>query len=278
MPNTIDTQSLPVATLLTFTWYDQTRRYTNWNSDVVDGAETFTANPGIEIMYPTFDGGVKESPLTFRSPERVGDPQSGPPLEPIVWMVGRPFAAVGVRIEEMDPSDPTSRRTTFRGTILYVTRNDGGRSGIYRVAVQSAKGSLDIPLGLQLLPTCPWTLGDQITCKVVLSAYIETGTITAINGTTVTIDGLDDHDADPGYWRGGDLYIDGLYISVRDWQGGTTFVLTRVPPDDWLNRDVDVTPGCDKRVETCRNRYDAEENYAGIASEMPDTNAVTEGV
>lgn len=281
--NTLDTQSLPIATLVTFSWdagdgWDNpdARLYTNWTSDLTIGGDAFVSNPGLVVKYPAFDGTTNESPLYIEAPERIGDPMSGPPLEPLVWMVGQPFNKTKVHIEEVNPADPSTRRTMYRGKVFFVYQNPDGRSGIYKADVRSAKGDLDGALGLQILDVCPWILGDPITCKFPIETLRETGTITAINNAKLTITGLSDHDADPGYWQNGYAMIAGLRVKVRKWQAGTEFMLTRVPPSSWLSSDVVMTPGCDKKPATCLGRYNNQANIGCIGLETPDRNVQTE--
>lgn len=158
----------------------------------------------------------------------------------------------------------------FRGWVKRIVRNADGRKGLVRLECVTFKSKLDLPLGMGANPRCPWTFGDK-SCKAVPGR--ETGLLTVVDGSTVTITGLSSHI--DSYWHRGYVEYQGMRLTIRGWSGDT-FQLSRKPPNDWISQNVTVVEGCDKRIKTCRDDKDRENRFGGIGKAIPKHNPMFE--
>lgn len=262
--------------LVTFQWGDPptpitTIRMTNANADLDTRFGLFLSDPKIAIKIP------KRSIAGFGKSEAVIDISRDIGAFRTRITEGRPFPPTTVKIEEKTINDTDDNiRLIFSGTMNLAIRNPGGRSGIVRIKAQGAKNDLDQALGFSTNDVCGWVFGDLKTCGLDLSPLVETGPLEIINNTEVKITTLDAH---PNrYWRRGFVERDGLKIRIREWQSGTTFFLSKLPPLDWdtgQGADVNVTPGCDKTIVVCRF-WDREISFSGLGFAMQDYNPIFE--
>lgn len=267
MPNTLDTASGPMASLVTFTYgaTPTVRRYALWTSDITIDGNTYAALPAMEIRYNEQHGGTQDVPTDIDIDQTV---------QPVVNMIGQPHPRVKCKIEEVNPIDPLTLRTTFEGVVGNVTVNVSGRNRVARVQLRSWKSLLGVPVGIQCNPVCDNRLGDAASCKVNLAPLRATGTISAIAGNVATITGL------PGgrQWMNGYVEIDALRIGIRLWQASDAqrFVLRRFPPTSWTGLSAMVTPGCLKTSDGCLADYNNLANFNGTGRAMLDRNPLWE--
>ncbi len=163
----------------------------------------------------------------------------------------------------------------YKGRCREGWKNPGGRTGMVRIEARTCFKDLERSLGIVLGPQCPWYLYGR-GCDKQRSDDVETGTITTIVGSKVTITGLADHSADTTnrYWHLGNVNVEGLPIMVLDWEIGdpTNFYFVRPPPARWLGVSCTVVPGCDKHPLTCDVRHDNSDRFAGIGWNTPSYN------
>ncbi len=237
----------------------------------------YESEPRVEVEVPKMAGTLKQKDAEISLPledEGFSDLVSnGEPHSPVKCTV----------MERLVAGTEETVRFLFRGKLARAFRNAKGRRGRVKLEVGGPKGELDVRLGISIAHACRWTHGDENSspCGIDLSAYRQTGTIIAVDGPEVWITGLDYSwwtDLHGKWWHRGYLEIDGLRLTVRDWAQGdeTRFLLVRDPPASWLNASVTATPGCDKLVETCRGRWDNEENCSCIGIAMPAYNPTLE--
>jgi hypothetical protein len=80
---------------------------------------------------------------------------------------------------------------------------------------------------------------------------------------------------DARYWKRGYAEKDGLRIAIRDYDGDvdtTKAYMANPVPSDWIlagAASIRFVPGCDKTVETCRARWNAEEFFLGLGYAIP---------
>lgn len=241
------------------------RRYALWTSDITIDGNTYAALPAMEVRYNEQHGGTQDVPTEIDIDGTV---------QPIVNMIGQPHPRVRCKIQEVNPLDLSTLRTTFEGYVGPVTINVQGRPRVARVTVRSWKSLLQIPLGIQCNPQCDNRLGDPVTCKVNVASLRGTGTITAIAGNVATITGL----PSGRQWMNGYVEIDSLRIGIRFWQASdaTRFVLRRFPPTSWTGLSAMVSPGCLKTKEACNTDYANLANFAGRGRAMLDRNPLWE--
>jgi hypothetical protein len=239
--------------------------YTDWSSNL-PGNPDFVSTPSLEIMAPENTGVLDAKNLILDMP--VDDF-----LETLAS--GEPFSAVYLEITEFSKSSQAGvsgvNRKFFRGFLLKTIKNPSGKSNRVRLHFSSLKALLEVPMGIKAMHHCPWTLFKG-GCQINEATHTVTKTITNIDGKVVTID------SSPGktgaYFHRGFMRKDGIRVGIQYWHNdsNTTFYMTRRPPSAWLNQNVNIIAGCDKTIETCRDRFNAEEFFAGIGYKIPAYN------
>ena len=266
--------------LVSFDWGETpnqlatTAKFTNANADLDTRYGTFVSDPKVKVTLP------KNSIGGFDKAEgKVVISSDLWAFAPLIT-AGRPFPPTRIVIRERGSNDTDDNiRTIFAGKMASATRNPNGRVGLVEVRVQGAKSELDQALGFSTNESCGWVFGDPKTCVLALGPLTETasgnGLFWSGNAATteVTIEGLSAH---PNrYWRRGFVEFEGLKIRIREWSSGTTFYLSKLPPDSWSNALVDVIPGCDKLIFTCQF-WGREASFSGLGFKMQDYNPLFE--
>ncbi|MCF4166469.1 DUF2163 domain-containing protein [Zavarzinia compransoris] len=167
--------------------------------------------------------------------------------------------------------DVAQRVLLRRGHIGQVTR---GRSG-FTAELRGLAHRLDQVTGRLFERRCAWNLGDA-RCGIDLSlpAHRATATVMAVEGRmTLVMDGLDGHDGgDFAFgtltWTGGANAGTGFEIAR---QHGARITLLLPPPMAPAPGDTALlTAGCDRRFETCRERFANTVAFGGFPH-MPGT-------
>lgn len=253
------------AILLTFTWGSAptTQGYTSWSRDVaLPGGEYFSSEPSIEVSPGVIDGGVEDKPWKVQMEARL-------PLNNLV----RPsrFAPVTCRIEEIDPSDLSSRNLLFQGIIATTVKNKRNQPKLVEFQVAGLRTKLKIPLGVISSNECAWVFGRPPCCYDVVAIQQTANVTSIVNDTVITLDDLDVPLGGIARWAAGSVERDGLTIDIQSAIDETTLLLAEVPPPEWDGAPVLLTPGCDGALSTCR-LYNNEENFGGMGIRMPDHN------
>ncbi|MFG0318406.1 MAG: phage BR0599 family protein, partial [Planctomycetota bacterium JB042] len=180
---------------------------------------------------------------------------------------GEPFSRVDVKITEVFTSPAgIEHEVIFLGRLGKCAKNEKGEQELARLEMKSWKSLLtEVQLGISATPYCAWTYGDK-NCKE--TPTDDDGTVDSIDGTEVVISGL------PGrpdrFYHKGSVRKGGVWIDIRKWVSGTTFLLSRRPPSDWDSADVVVRSGCDGKLKTCRDVHDNESEFGGSGKKMPN--------
>jgi len=163
----------------------------------------------------------------------------------------------------------------FTGTVKEVVESPRGQSDIVEVVVAGLKHRIaDVRLGLQANETCIWGFGDD-GCKFDVDAVKTSATLKLLDGHRVRISGGSVIQSDRYYHRGF-LTRSGLSIDIYsdEGQGPTSadrdLILDFPPPISWESEIVQVTPGCDKFLRTCRGTWGNEGRFMGTGIGMPD--------
>lgn len=249
-----------LAVAVEFAWGDpgHTARYLRWDDDPVPvtGVGTFDPCPELAVETAKQHGGVQDVPFS------VVMRTDRPPFNTLL----RPYAhaPVKVRVSEMDPKDADNTyRVAFRGVIQTSTRNVQGLQRLGRVDVAGWRLRLDVSLGVACLGSCVHVLGDQ-GCAVDLVPLMQTLTVSAVAGRTLTVPGLP-----AGVWRNGEAYFDGLPLMIAEQFAGSVKTLKPAPPE-WAGQLVRFTPGCDKKIDgDCRTTYANEARHLALGYKMP---------
>lgn len=162
-----------------------------------------------------------------------------------------------VDLHLVDWTDPADRVLLFRGSIGETVR--GPLS--FTAELRSMASKLDQTIGRAYLRQCDAELGDA-RCRLTITPAI--GTVTALAETgEITATGLGtDHARGVLTWLTG--ANTGSTQIVRDHTGDTLAVWSP-PPDPVQPGDTfAVTPGCDKTLATCRDRFANAMNFRGF--------------
>ncbi len=245
--------------LVTFSWAGgaSVARYCSSDKSYNDGSHTWSAIPSLAVDLGKQTGGVKDEQATILIS----------PVDPIITMlVGYPFSRCTVKIEELDPTDATTRRVTFFGVVQLVTGNKNGLANQCEIKVDGLRAALDNPLGIPALNTCAWQFGDKnCTLNVPGLAATVTRTVSGFSGNLVTIGSLPSSD---DYVRGF-LTFAGLSILIRSQNGTTQLELFNPAPPSWNGQAVIVTPGCRKNVADC-TKWANLVNFGGFGIGIPN--------
>lgn len=266
-------------------WQDQAHlypvyhEYTNWTS-TIQGLSTagFISVPEMEVDLPEVEGLLEEKDYLVRLPmdDFLKELSSGLPHESVIMDIWEFSLAA-------DPAQGGKELHVFHGQVLSTIRNKNGRSGIVELKGRLAKHTIDRPLGVPCNVHCIWTLGKG-PCKANVAA-LHGFTIASITGKKVvvneevpgTLASYDDYYFHRGFLRikGGTAGTEGNYqVTIREWRQAnpTTFYVTRQLPQRWVGHGVAISGGCDKTIETCRARWNQEENFCGLGYAIPPYN------
>lgn len=238
-------------------------RVTDLDDDVDCYVGLFTSLPSMEVALPQVTGVLDDKPLTI-SVDRAAatlfqDLTSGQPHSPVFVTVYEYVLGGSV--------NQGSIYKVFSGRLARALRNADQHTNFVKLEAVTQKGRLKIAQGIVANHQCPWSFGGE-GCGVAVTTGV--GVCAALNGSVATITGLG---AQPDrFWHRGFVERDGLRIMIREWVSGTAFALTRRPPASWVGQNVTVSAGCDKTIETCRNRWNNEANFGGAGYAMPDHN------
>lgn len=248
-------------------------KYTDFTSNF----EGYLSTPAMEVTLPENTGSLESKEIRIVLPQDIFSTRASN---------GLPHSPIFVKVQEITfglaPGDIGSLLTVFHGRVMKTIRNFQGSSGVVAFFADPIKARLDIKMGLLCNPHCVWTLFGR-GCSIGvpggpdIANFMRNVEITARDGKHVTITNpiiTSDAGADQFYWRRGWVRKDGLTIGIRDWDltDPTVFVLDRAVPADWVLAgfsSIDIVPGCDKTVETCRARYNNEANFAGVGYAIP---------
>lgn len=261
-------------------------RLTDWPAVVSYGGNTYVANCELQIDLPPNTVGFDEKPLVLTLPSSwlEADLVNGIAFPP-TWVTLRQQILVLSGDPQVSGEVDTTNVLVYRARLEHVRRSASGRANLVRLEFRTAKARLQVPLGSPSNYHCKWTLFGR-GCG--LAQVVETATMTLIDTVDdkkVTLTDFTNPMVAPGgtpgrFWHRGYLERDGLRIAIREWSTGAvnTFHLARRPPSSWLNvtNGINLVAGCDKTIETCRERWDNEEHFAGTAYEQPDYHPVHE--
>ena len=175
-----------------------------------------------------------------------------------------------VRLWLVDWQMPARRVLWFRGQLGEIT----SEGGAFRAELRGLAEVLNRPVGRVYQARCAAALGDGA-CGVDLTApgLTRAGVVAAVEGRRVLVAGAELAGAEPGFFAEGLLRVGsgaaaGCVAPIRADRleaGGRLIELWRGLDAELLPGDaVDLVAGCDKRPETCRDRFGNLMNYRGF--------------
>jgi len=254
------------ASLVLFEWATgNVRRYTNWTDRIVFGGSNFSSVPEMSVDYGEQSGGTKDEPVKIILPSNIV------PVSTLA--AGTLSSEVFVTVWDIVPGQEASAVVSFKGSIRKTISNYQKKPGINMAEIHGVKARLRVRLGIPANHLCAWSFGDG-NCGVDTSAITETGTVASIDGRDISVTGLTT--IEQGYWNRGFVTKSGLNILIREHVSGGSFRLIQPPPLSWLGQTVVLTPGCDKAIETCRDRWNNEAQFCGTGIQIPDRHPLFE--
>lgn len=255
------------ATLFMLSWHNTVVRYTDWTEDVVVSPETYLTEPRIGIVLPGELGGVNERPAQLDWPITL------PPADTLTSQPAHP--RVQVKVWEILPGDDATLRKLYLGWVTRSQRGKRGDKNLATLRLDGIKSMLKAPLGVQVMRTCSWRFGDANCQKVVIPDLQETGTVATVTDEVITISGLTTTGT-AEYWFRGWVEVDGLRLAIRRYDTPNVFYMARRPPASWSGKSILCTPGCDKTLSVCKERWDNIEHFTGLGFKMPPRHPIIE--
>ena len=271
----------PYAVLVTMSYGDSDtptiRRYARWTNDISISGQTFLSEPTLDVELGVQHGGTEDKPhkVTMSSKR---DPFSN-------LILGFRHSKVHVVIEQLNPSDLSTRRHLGEGDITLIVKNPNGRPGLARATVGTLKLRIaDTRVGIQANSTCDNLFGNDPTspCRLDVSAWIRTGTVASVmtpdrNVITLTLPGVSTPATQlpNNRYRRSYIEVDGLRLAVKRSLENRSFELFSIPAPYLVGRPAILHPGCDGRLETCR-LWNNEQNFNGDGATIPKYNPVFE--
>ncbi|BBE72045.1 DUF2163 domain-containing protein [Oharaeibacter diazotrophicus] len=175
----------------------------------------------------------------------------------------------GARVEVhlVDSSEPEARMPVRTATLGEAVRADGA----FRAELRGPAHALGQPIGRVFTRTCDAALGDA-RCGVDLSTFTTAATVTAVDAAgRITVAGAE---ALPERWfAGGTATVTagpraGFALAIADHfpeDGATVLVPWRAPATPLeAGTALALVAGCDKRFETCRDRFANADAFRGF--------------
>lgn len=250
-------------------------RYAGNAEDIVDVENRVWEAATISDDGPSQSGESVSDMLTISCASRL--------TVPSLFRFAPPGRVVGIRVLEATYADkpvaenevgivdePASRslsviehRVIYDGEVEQCSFPQPGTATIKCVTISDTMSQLGLRGGWQR--QCPHSIYDE-SCKVDKSAHALSGTISAINGNSITITGLGT--LVNGHFNGGILDythpVKGPEALAIEQQTGNVFLIFGSASDLWLGMSVSVAPGCDQTPTRCINTFDNYDNNGGF--------------
>ena len=243
-------------------------RYTDWDQDFLG----HTSTPSMELTLPENDGSFSRRELRIDLPTDSFTTRLSSGVKH-----SRVYAIVQEVTQGLSTGDQNSQKTLYRGRLVRVIRNYENANNRVAMFFLPQKSRLDITPAIGCTHQCWWNL-FRGNCGASTTGKILTTEIDSKDGHEVTITDatvLAKAVGDARFWKRGYMEKDGLRIDIRDYDGATDdtkFFMSDPVPTDWVagSNDITIVSGCDKTIETCRSRHNAEEFFMGLGHGLPD--------
>lgn len=180
---------------------------------------------------------------------------------PAAYAQQAPGTETTITIQQLDlDDDPDSLRVLYKGFVKGINLSEDNHTATLAIDPVSTGLDSEIPMDT-FSPQCQTVLFSTDRCKVSKATYTFTGEVSAEDGNTITVTGLEAAKGDgwavPGTVEYGD--------DVRQVFSQDGDVLTLAIPfaGSLVGEDVDVTAGCDGSITTCRDKFDNVANFRG---------------
>jgi uncharacterized phage protein (TIGR02218 family) len=174
-----------------------------------------------------------------------------------------------VRIWEVEWSAPDQRRLLFAGRLGEIARE--GQS--FRAELRGMAEALNAGRGRVIQPLCAAVLGDgQCRANLAQPGYVLERSAVAVRGDGTEIDLGPVAGVAPGWFSHGRVRVldgtaaglEGVVRADRLTAAGRVLALWQAIPGLAAGDPLRLEPGCDKRLETCRLKFDNVLNFRGF--------------
>jgi uncharacterized phage protein (TIGR02218 family) len=232
--------------------------FTDHDREVVFGGVAYSAMTGVSSSGDVTKAGLGVGGLEIAGALSSAGLEAGD-LEDGVW------DGAAVELYLVNWRVPVERVLLRRGKLGEVTREDGAFSAEVRGPMQA----LETVRGRVYTKACDADLGDG-RCRVALAALTRTATVVAVAGSRVTVSGI--ADLAPGWLADGIATVTSgaatgqrRGIAVHSAAGASTLVVLRgAVPELVAGATLSLSPGCDKRWETCGGKFVNTLNFQGF--------------
>lgn len=227
-------------------------RYTNADENVTapDG-EVYRAEPVLRSnMGITQEANTNNVTVSLAADNPVAD---------LFTRTGMPMRHVWLTISRTHRHEDAEIATLFVG-VASEAQFSGGVASIVFVPMRDAMAR-EIPYRL-VGRLCANSLYDS-QCRADPADFSNVVEVTAVNGLTMTVTGAEGRPT--GYFNGGYLATAGLYrnATIREHIQPNTFLLL-FNPGYTVGMQGVAYAGCDKKLETCRSKFDNVEHFQGF--------------
>ncbi len=242
--------------------------FTSHDRDLRIRGVTYRANPGITPSAIVQGEGLEGDSMSI---EGVLEADS---LTAADLAMGR-WQGAALEIFACDWAAPTAEVLYLsRGRLGDVTRPGLGRRGSFRVELLADIDLAAELLPLRLSPTCRNALGDH-GCGVSLDGHRLDWRLAGGEGSLIVLEpGLDDLGR---FSQGSVRFLEGHFTGIDRFisETGPSGLLldSDLPAGALAGVRVRLTPGCDKRLSTCRQRFDNVRMFGG-EPHVPGTDAL----
>lgn len=228
------------------------------------GAQTWRAHNSVEA---TFSIGGNDFVAVAINREKIGNGEG--PLDitlptshavPQSYIGSAPGQNATVTVQWLDRDDnPDSLRTIYKGILKSVKLVDDGKKAQLHAESIISSFKRQTPED-SFSPQCQAFLYDEH-CTVSKASFSYSGTVTAVSGNTITVDGLSTEGA--GWALAGYIAYGTDYRQVLAQSGD---VLTMILPfvTDITGETVTVYAGCDHSASVCNSKFNNLVNHRGF--------------
>lgn len=234
--------------------------YTNHRTQLAFNGQLYTP---LEITHGEIERGSEDNPgtvpITLPTDSDVG----------LVLQQGAAPTPISVRISMLQLGDVTDPAIIFYGEL----RGADFNGEICEVQAVPLQARLDVimPRGRWQRKQCVWNTYDPFTCGVSESGFLFNGTVSAIDGLTVTVPGAAAfRSTDPSFFALGVMSKD-EYKGMIEKQDGDNMLLQHMIPGLVVGNSVSLLAGDDRTKETCLFKFNNIERHMAFHL-IPTTN------
>jgi hypothetical protein len=206
----------------------------------------------LEINHGEIERGSEDNPgavpVTLPTDSAIG----------LVLQAGSAPTPISLRISMQQLGDPADPAIIFNGELRGADFQDEICT-VQAIPLQS-RINVTMPRGRWQRKQCVWNTFDPDTCRVDPAPFTFAGTVSAIDGLTVTVTGAGAFNTDPAFFALGVL-TKGEYKGMIETQDGDDILLQRMIPGLLVGDSVSLLAGDDRTKETCLVKFNNIERH-----------------